>query len=141
MPTAAHKRGFFFWTLSPFLLVFVIAMPFLIPNRDAAALATLAGLETTGVLMLLGLWNPDRFVWAWRSVGGMVFIACACYVVAMVIERNWQRPQGQGGANLFNAIRGFIAFGLPGFLWLLYGRFPAAFASLDRRNKPDEERI
>lgn len=130
--TQAPQRGLFFWALSPVLLIFVLSMPslILIQKRDAAAISTLIGLELTGVLMLLGLWNPVRFAWAWRGVGAMVFLAFATYIAFMVIEHKWKPPQRRGEQNLWNAICGMLAFGLPGLWWALLGRIPDPFAFL-----------
>jgi hypothetical protein len=123
----------FFWALSPVLFIFVVAMPFLIQKHDATAIAILVGLEVTGVFMLLGLWNPIRFAWAWRGVGAAIFLAYVVYIVVMLFERKWQIPNRRAEENLWNAIMGMIAFGLPGLWWALRGRFPTAFASLDQR--------
>lgn len=133
------KRGFMFWALSPFLLIFVVLMPLLIQKRDAAAISILVGLEVTGILMLIGLYDPYRFYWAWRGVGAMVFVAYVCYIAGMLIERKWQVPRGRGEANLFNAIAGLVAFGLPGLWWALFGRFPRVFESLDQRHADEDE--
>jgi hypothetical protein len=99
----------------------------------------LIGLEVTGVLMLLGLWNPVRFSWAWRGVGGMVFLAYAAYIIGTAAERKWHLPERRGESNFWNAIMGMIAFGLPGVWWALFGRFPDAFASLDQQKVFDDE--
>jgi hypothetical protein len=125
---ARPRRGFFFWTLSPFLLIFVVLMPLLVQKRDPPAVLVLIGVETTAILMLLGLFDPHRFWWAWRGVGGAVFLAYAVYIVLMVMEGRWHVPHER---NLVYAILGLIAFGIPGLWWALFGRFPTPFASLD----------
>jgi hypothetical protein len=56
----------------------------------------------------------------------------------MLIEGKWQLPRARAEQNLWNAIGGLIAFGLPGLWWALFGQLPSAFASLDARTGDDE---
>jgi hypothetical protein len=79
-------RGFFFWSLSPFLIAFIVLMPMLIQKRNPAALVTLSAIEFLAILALLGLVHPIRFWWAWRGVGALVFLGYAAYLVAMLME-------------------------------------------------------
>jgi len=126
MPDDARpRRGLFFWALTPFLLVFVVLMPFLIQRHDALAIATLIGIESVAMLMLLGLYNPIKFAWAWRGVGALVFVGFASYVVAMLIQQKWQFPANRAQQNLLNAIGGMLVFGVPGLWWALFGKVPA----------------
>ena len=136
MENLKPTRSFLFWALTPFLLFFVLAMPVFARPNNATGIAILVGVELTGGLMLLGLYDPMRFWWTWRGVGGMVFVAYVCYVVAMLVDRKWQIPARKAESTLLNAIIGLVTFGVPGLWWALYGRFPQAFQSV---NAYDEE--
>lgn len=117
-------RGFFFWSLSPFLIAFIVLMPLLIQKRDTGALITLATVELLAILVLLGLFNPFRFRWAWRGVGGITFLGYSAYLIAMLIETGGDvviTPR-RSETSAFNAICGLIAFGLPGLCYAVFGR-------------------
>ena len=126
-PSARPHRGLMFWAITPLLMLFVVLMPFQIQRHDLPAIAVLVLMEIVGVLMLLGLYDPHRFAWAWRGVGGLVFLTYAAYVVVMLVDRQWQLPANRAQGNLFNAIAGLCAFGLPGLWWAVFGRVPPIF--------------
>jgi predicted ABC-type exoprotein transport system permease subunit len=118
-------RGLFFWALSPFLVVFIVLMPLLIQKRDGSAMITLAAIELLAILMLLGLFHPLRFWWAWRGVGAIVFLGYAAYLIAMLIESGGKiafTPR-RSEASAFYAICGLIVFGVPGLWYAVLGRF------------------
>src|SRR5690349_20336224 len=79
-------RGFFFWTLSPFLVLFIVVMGLLIDKSEPTRLVLLLTLELLAILMLLGLFNARRFWWAWRGVGAIVFVGYVAYLIAMFVE-------------------------------------------------------
>jgi hypothetical protein len=135
-PYGEQRRGFFFWSLAPFLLVFIVAMPFLVPRRDASAMIALASVELLAVFVLLGLFNPRTFWWAWRGVGGIVFSGYSIYLVNMLIESGGRIELAgrRGEASARNALLGLIAFGLPGLWYALFGRL-----SFRRECEPDDE--
>lgn len=116
------QRGFFFWSLAPFLVVFLILMPPLMPQRGTGPLIVLCGVEGAALAMLLGLWNPDRFWWAWRALGGIVFAAYLAYAVVMIVEGRFIGGGRRTDTTLVNALIGMVAFGLPGLCYALFGR-------------------
>lgn len=119
-----HVRGFFFWSLAPFLVVFIVAMPFLVPNSDARSLAGLVAIEVLAALVLLGLFDSMRFAWAWRGVGAMVFLLYLGYLTIMLLQNNGAitvTPR-RSTPSIFNAICGLIVFGLPGMWYAVFGR-------------------
>jgi hypothetical protein len=130
------RRGFFFWALMPFLVVFILAMPLLIQKRDAAAWVTLSAVEGLAVLMLLGLFDSRRFWWAWRGVGAGVFLGYATYLIVMLMQGNEaiRLPERKSEASAFNALCGLVVFGGPGLWFAVTGRFP-----VPRRSEASDE--
>lgn len=118
-------RGFFFWTLSPFLVLFIVVMGLLIDKSEPTKLVLLLTIELLAILTLLGLFNARRFWWAWRGVGAIIFLGYVAYLIAMVIESNGmvKMPARRSEASLVNAVIGLCIIGLPGLWYALYGRF------------------
>lgn len=141
--TGSAPRGFMFWALAPFLLIFVVAMPFLVPERTLSAIIALIGVELFVILLLLGLFNPDRFWWAFRGIGALVFAGYCAYLVSMLVEAGFRIAfiPRRGEASLFNAILGFVIIGLPSLWYALFGRFTlrAEPAGLGTAHRDDGE--
>lgn len=119
-----RKRGFFFWALSPWLVLFIVVMGFVIDKSDPGPLALLIAIELLAILMLLGLWDGYRFWWAWRGVGALVFLGYLAYVVSMLIEEwgAFKVPKHRGESAFVNALVGFVVFGLPGLWYAVFAR-------------------
>ncbi len=128
-------RGFFFWSLSPFLAAFVVLMPFLVQERSADALITLVAVELLAVLALLGLFHPSRFWWAWRGVGAIIFLGYAAYVIVMILEGKFIAARRAEPA-VSNAVIGLFVFGLPGLWFALSGRLTPYWRSLFKDKEP-----
>lgn len=118
----SQPRGFIFWSLAPLLVVFLVLMPILVPNRDPGTMVVLGGVEAAALALLLGLWNPHRFWWAWRALGAIVFLVYLAYAVAMFVEGRFFGKGRRAETTLFNALLGMIAFGLPGLWYAIFGR-------------------
>jgi hypothetical protein len=115
------RRGFFFWSLAPILVLFMILMAILPEKRDPAAIIVLFTVEAAALALLLGLWNSERFWWAWRALGAIVFLTYVSYCVAMAIEGRFG-PGRRAERTLFNAVLGLLFFGLPGLCYAVFGR-------------------
>jgi len=122
----SSPRGFFFWSLTPFLTVFVLSMPFLVTNRDIGAVSALVAVETMAILMLLGLFAPSKFHWAWRGVGAGVFLLFLVYLIGMLIRDGFTiaLPRRRSETSAFNALCGLVVFGIPGLWFAWTGRLP-----------------
>jgi hypothetical protein len=72
----------------------------------------------------LGLFNSDRFWWASRAVGALIFLAYAAYLIAMIAENggNVAITPRKAEPSAFNALCGLVAFGLPALWFALFGR-------------------
>lgn len=134
----SYRRGFFFWSLAPFLILFLAAMPVLIERRGPGSIIALCGVEAAVLLLLVGLWNPYRFWWTWRALGAVVFLSYLSYAIVMVIEGRLG-PGRRSESTLINALLGMFAFGLPGLWYAVFGRL--TWLWLDRlppaRSLPD----
>lgn len=118
------KRGFFFWSLAPFLVLFMVLMPFL-GNRNPAAIATCVGMELLAGLLLLGLFNGARFWWAWRGVAAEVFLLCVAYLLITLLGGGL--PGIGGGSSMPSVLPPLAclaAFGLPALVFAVTGRLP-----------------
>ncbi len=115
------NRSPLFWLLAPWLIVFMIVLLWI--EKDNA-LALIVGLELLAALVLLGLFDSQRFGWAWRGVGGLLFLGFLAYFVSMLIEGGGavRLPRRKGEANVINALLGLIVFGLPGLCYAMFGR-------------------
>jgi len=114
------------WTLTPFVLLFAVGMPLLVPDWTFVGVAVMAGLELMCLCLLAGFWLPRRLGFgAFRILGGVVFLVYAAYLVyeVFVSDRPFAVSPDPGEPSPFNALLGFVLIGIPG-LWLaVLGRF------------------
>jgi hypothetical protein len=122
------SRGIFFWLLSPLLVVFIVVMLFLVDRREVSSLITLVAIELLAVLMLLGLFDPVRFWWAWRGVGAIVFLGYVAYLIEMIVEGKIFAARRAESAAV-NALLGLVFFGVPGIWFALTGRLTPRWQS------------
>lgn len=124
MSRSEHYRlGLLFWGPLPFLVALFIVLPFAV-SRTPISLATAAAVELFCVLMLLGLYDPARFWWAWRGVAALVFFACAIYLTATLIDSGGKLtiPRRKAELHPVNAIFAMLTFGLPALWYTVLGR-------------------
>lgn len=124
MSRSSHYRlGLLFWGPLPFLVALIVVLPFAV-SRTPIALMTAAAVELFCILMLLGLYDPARFWWAWRGVAGLVFLACAIYLTATLIESGGKLtiPRRKSGLHPVGAIFAMLTFGLPALWYTLLER-------------------
>jgi hypothetical protein len=128
-----YRRGFFFWSLAPFLIFFLVVMAICTDKDTGEKVVVLGALETAVLSLLLGLWNPHRFWWAWRVLGAIVFLTFVAYVAAMAIEGRIGTGR-RSEPSLINAILGLVVFGVPGLWYAFFGRLSWARESTDFDN-------
>ena len=116
----SSPRGFFFWSLAPFLVTTLLVMPLANPPTRTGVVV-LWGVELLVALVFLGLFNPIRFWWAWRGVGATMFVGYVAYVIAMYLEHGFDLGR-LGEPSTRTALAGLFAFGLPGLWFALFGR-------------------
>lgn len=116
---------FIFRSLTPFLILFAITMPLSVTVWTVTKVILVIVSEIAAWLLVLGLWNPDRFRWALRCVAALVCGIC----VAAIIEEIFFTGKGftfgeiiKGEAQL-GALKGFILLGTSCLIYTLSGRF------------------
>jgi hypothetical protein len=114
------------WTLTPFVLLFAVLVPFLIPGWTPTRVAMMVGIEFTCFALLAGFWLPAQFGrWAFRLVAGLVFLAYSSYLIDQIFFSGapFKLVEARGKASPRNALLGFAVIGLPCLWFSLFGRF------------------
>jgi hypothetical protein len=116
----------YFWVLAPVLVATAFGLPFLVQPPSWQGYVVLYVFCGTLVLATIGLAGPVRFRWAFKCVAVVVLLAYLAYVGSEAVAWWHGKPFGFGldraRANLFNAIRGLLVFGLPAMHLLIRGR-------------------
>lgn len=116
----------YFWVLAPVMLGTAIGLPFWTEPPTVSGRVVLWVLCGALVLATVGLANPLRFAWAFRPVAAVILLGYVSYVVVELLEWKAGKPFGLGGrrsdTNLFNALCGFVVFGVPSLVFLFTGR-------------------
>ena len=114
------------WTLSPFVFVFAVLIPFLISSWTPTRVAITIGIEFKCLALLVGFWLPAQFGrWAFRVLAGLVFLAYFSYLIDQIFfsEAPFTLVKARGKASPRNALLGFTAIGVPCLWFSLVGRF------------------
>jgi hypothetical protein len=126
-----QKRSRLFWATSPFLIAIMALLPvmfFIAPESqsDAPRIIALGAMEIFCTLLLLGLYDPFNFWWAWRCLAAMVFTAAVICVLGAFIESGGRFATDEhNGTTVFEALSGLVLIGmlLPGLAYAIFGRF------------------
>ncbi len=116
------------WSLTPFVLVFLLAMPFLIPDLNAIKLLILAFVELACLALLAGFWLPLPYGrWSLRLLAGLVVVVELAYFAEQVVELvRSDAPfdvMFRKGSSPLRALAGLSAIGLPCLWYAIFGRF------------------
>jgi hypothetical protein len=112
-----------FWCTAPFLVATLVLLPIFVRPLAASGWIVMAGVELLAVCVLLGLYSPDRFWWCWRAVGAIVFTGYLAYLTSMLVAGQWFGDGRRASTTALNALIGLVAFGYPGFMYAVFGRF------------------
>ncbi len=118
MPANPRRVRRMFWALLPAVAGFVVIMANARVNdpvRTGTALLIEGSLGTALLMLLLVLWDADRFRWAGRALAALIFVAYGAYAIA---ER-------QG-------IFGLVLLGAPALWYACTGRFSLRKTELHR---------
>jgi hypothetical protein len=113
---------FIFYCTAPFLVALMVVLIAFARPVEASGWPLIIFIEFFAVMMLLGLYDYQRFHWCLRVVGALVFIAYVWYLVSTAMAGEWVGDGRKGAANAFNATIGLLVFGLPGLWYALFGR-------------------
>ena len=134
----------FFWVLAPIMLATGLGLPFIVEPPTWQGQLVLYGLCATLILASLGLADGRRFRWALKWVAGAILCAYSLYLVSEAWQWWNGKPFGFGSSrarrNLFNAIRGFIVFGIPSIIFLVTGKSETVVDSLLSDESQNQDR-
>jgi hypothetical protein len=109
-----------FWAVSPFLVLFVGAMPLLVDGWWPWSSVLVFALDAIAVLLILALYDVKRFWWAARGVTAIVFLF---FIVYFADEIRSGTPWRLGDESPLEALLGLLIVGLPCLRYTLVGRF------------------
>jgi len=112
-----------FWSTAPFFVATITLLPLLASPVGIVSWIVLAAVELLAIFSLFGLYDPYRFKWCWRVVGGVVFAGYLTYLVQIVGSAQWIGDGRRSSATVVNALIGLVIFGYPGFMYAFFGRF------------------
>lgn len=116
---------FIFWSLAPFLILFAIVMPFSVAGWTATKIILVGSSDIAALLLVLGLWNPNRFGWALRGVAAVVFGICLTAVIEELFFSGKRFTVGEivSGDAQPGALKGFVFLGTSCLVYTLFGEF------------------
>jgi len=112
-----------FWCTAPFLVATLTLLPLLARPEGLTGWIVLGAFELVAIFSLFSLYDPDRFQWCWRIVGGIVFAGYFAYLISMVASEQWIGDGRRSSTTALNALIGLFVFGYPGFMYAFFGRF------------------
>ena len=113
---------FVFWCTAPFLVATAALLPLAAAPSGWIGWGVLGVVELLCLCVLLGLYNPTRFAWSWRVVGGLVLGSYVAYLASMLASGQLFGDGRRSTASAFNALCGLVVFGYPGFMYAVFGR-------------------
>ena len=116
---------FIFWSLTPFLLGFVVSMPLMIEKWNLSIIILVIAMEIPALCLALGLYDTIRFRWALRIATGMVFAIYSWYLVDMWVlsDKEFKLIVSRSEASPMTSLLGFVIIGIPSLIFTLKGRF------------------
>ena len=144
--TLFRASPFIRWSLSPFLLAFILIFPFGVLSGGASALKVVivAALEILALAVLLGLWATRRIGhMAFRLACLIVFSGYVAYLIAEIAETRAGKKlvisHSRAEPSPVNALMGLIVIGIPALRYAISGHLISQDESVsDSDEEPDE---
>jgi hypothetical protein len=116
---------FIFWSLAPVLILFTIVMPLSMTGWTATKIILVSASEIAALLLVLGLWNPNRFRWALRGVAAVVFGVCLTAVIEELFfsGKRFTVSEIVSGDAQLGALKAFVFLGTSCLVYALFGKF------------------
>jgi hypothetical protein len=127
--TLFNGSKFIFWTLSPFILIFLIAMTFIIPivvpEFNWKYIIGIVIAWIAGVSLILGLFNPEKYSFCLRIVTGLVFVFYCIYALYELMEHYGilEGAESHNEPSPKSALLGLMVIGIPSLVFTIFGRF------------------
>lgn len=140
--TLFGSSNFIRWTLSPFLLLFLVLMPMMVETWTLSIVVIIAVLELAGGLLFVGFWVPAQFRrWTSRILAAIVFLFYSAYFADELFFSAHSTGVSEGARRdiPLNAIAGFLIIGLPCLWYALSGRFGGFGACAEKKAKSGED--
>jgi hypothetical protein len=92
---------------------------------DATKIILVSVSDIAALLLVVGLWDPNRFRWALRCVAALVFGICLTAVIEEIFfnGKSFTITEIISGDAQLGALKGFIFLGTSCLLYTLFGRF------------------
>jgi hypothetical protein len=131
---------FIFWVLTPFIIIFMIVMTIIIPlvnpKLNSIQIVLIAFFWITGISLIIGLFNPERYSWAFRIVTAMIFLLFLGYTVYELWQHKGILPllKARSEDSPINALLGLIIVGFPSLAYTVFGKFMSDEDFDDQKN-------
>ncbi len=124
-PRSPRFRRLIFWLVAPFAVAAALSLPLSISSRAPQALAAVMAVDAALGLLLLALWDPNRFLWAGRALAAMIVLSYLGYVGWAVFSpaNASEKPGRRFRSSVVPAVGGLVLIGWPALMFALYGRF------------------
>lgn len=124
----------YFWVLAPMFLGAAIGLPIWTEPPTLFGEIVVYVISFMLVSATIGLADPQRFGWAFKPVALVILLGYSGYVGSEFLQWLNGEPFGFGArrseSNLFNALCGFIVFGVPSLTYLIKSHSGPAVTSL-----------
>ena len=114
---------FIFWTLSPFLILFIIVMPLSTTGWTVTKAILIISMDAAALLLIIGLYNTEKFWWALRGVTAIAFCAYLAYLVEELTHSRITLKGLLTGDSPWEVVKTFMGIGIPCLLYTLIGKF------------------
>ena len=114
---------FIFWALAPVLTLFAIVLPLSIVEWKVATIIVVIAVDAAAILLVIGLYNTNKFWWALRGVTAIVFFGYLAYLVDELIHGQFTLTALLSGDSAAGVLKTFIQIGIPCFLYAAIGKF------------------
>jgi hypothetical protein len=120
--TFLRRRHWAFYVLTPFVGLSILTFSFISASAAMEAKIWQASavffLNAFLALGLMVLYAPHYFHWAGRAIGAAISMVYAMYIFHEVASGHF-RMGPRSDTNVWNAVAGFICFGIPGILYAI----------------------
>jgi hypothetical protein len=118
-------RKVIFWVVAPLAVAAAVVLAVADPFRSPQALAVTATIDIALALLLLALWDPNRNLWAGRTLAAMIFSAYVAYLAGAIVSpaRHSGGRERHVADSVVPALGGLVLIGWPALMFALFGRF------------------
>ena len=118
-------RRALFWIAAPISVLAGFILFVTVDRWTPEVLVAVAAINAALVFFLLVLWDPNRFLWAGRTVATMIFLAYVGYLGWAIFSpvRSSEKPGRRFRDSILPAAGGMLIIGWPALMFAVFGRF------------------